>query len=128
VSWQGRTNNLAASYSHIIAGGGGLIGAVQMDGASLSAGQQITKTLNASVAGGYSQNNVLDTLLPAASNGHSVYGTVSLQQQFGQHLSVQAGYTRLHQSYSNVAVLSSIPDTNREFISVSYQFSKALGR
>lgn len=128
LSWQGRTNNLAASYSHIIAGGGGLIGAVQMDGASLSAGQQITKTLNASVAGGYSQNNVLDTLLLAASNGHSIYGTVSLQQQFGQHLSVQAGYTRLHQSYSNVAVLSSVPDTNREFISVSYQFSKALGR
>ena len=128
LSWQGRTNNLAASYSHIIAGGGGLIGAVQMEGASLSAGQQITKTLNASVAGGYSQNNVLDTLLLAASNGHSIYGTVSLQQQFGQHLSVQAGYTRLHQSYSNVAVLSSVPDTNREFISVSYQFSKALGR
>jgi hypothetical protein len=128
LSWQGRQNNFAASYSHSIAGGGGLIGAVQMDSASLSAGQQITKTLSGSLAGGYSQNNLLDTLLPAETYGHSIYGTVSLQQQFGQHVILQAGYTRLHQSYSNVAVLSTAPDTNREFISISYQFSKALGR
>ena len=128
LSWQGRQNNVEVSYSHSIAGGGGLIGAVQMDSASLSAGQQITKTLSGSLAGGYSQNNLLDTLLPAETYGHSIYGTVSLQQQFGQHVTLQAGYTRLHQSYSNVAVLSTAPDTNREFISISYQFSKALGR
>jgi hypothetical protein len=128
LSWQGGRNNFAASYSHSIAGGGGLIGAVQMDSASFSAGQQITKTLSGSLGGGYSQNNQLDTLLPAANYGHSIYGTVSLQQQFGQRMGLQAGYTRLHQSYSNVAVLATSPDTNREFISISYQFSKALGR
>ncbi len=128
LSWQGGRNNFAASYAHTIAGGGGLIGAVQMDSASFSAGQQITKKLSGSLGGGYSQNNQLDTELPAANSGHSIYGTVSLQQQFGQHIGLQAGYARLHQSYSNVAVLATAPDTNREFISISYQFSKALGR
>jgi hypothetical protein len=38
------------------------------------------------------------------------------------------GYTRLHQAYSNVAVLSTAPDTNREYVSISYQFSRPLGR
>ena len=64
----------------------------------------------------------------ASSDGHTVSGTASVQQQFGQHLNLQLGYTRLHQNYSTVAVLASIPNTNREFVSISYQFSRPLGR
>ena len=37
------------------------------------------------------------------------------------------GYTRLHQDYSGVAVLATTPNTNREFVSISYQFSKTSG-
>ncbi len=127
-SWQGKRNNLALSYLHKVSGGGGLNAAVQMDSASLSAGQQVTKTLSASLGAGYSQNNALDRQIPGLSYGHSIFGSASLQQQLGQHIGVQLGYTRLHQSYSNVAVLATAPDTNREFVSISYQFSKALGR
>jgi len=128
LSWQGRLNSLAVSYSHVIASGGGLFGAVKMDSATASVRQQLTKTLNASLGGGYTQNNVLSSSLSGASSGHTVSGTVSLQQQVGQHLNLQLGYTRLHQVYSNVAVISVTPDTNREFVSLSYQFSRPLGR
>jgi hypothetical protein len=128
LAWQGRLNTLAASYSHVIAGGGGLIGAVQMDSAAASVQQRITKTLTGSVSGTYAQNDVLGTPILGASNGHSISGTASLQQQFGQHLSVQLGYTRLHQDYSGISVLASTPNTNREFVSLSYQFSRPLGR
>jgi hypothetical protein len=128
ISWQGRLNSLAVSYSHIISGGGGLVGAVQMNSASASIRQQITRSLSGSLAGAYAQNDVLGSALPRANNGHTVSGTASLQQQFGQHLALQLGYTRLHQSYSGVPVLSLTPDTNREFVSVSYQFSRPLGR
>jgi hypothetical protein len=127
LSWQGRFNSLAVSYSHIIAGGGGLVGAVHLDNASLSARQQITKIISGSLAGAYSQNNVLGDLL-IGNNGHSIQGTASLQQLVGQHLNLQLGYTRIYQNYSNVAVISSAPNTNREFISLSYQFSRPLGR
>ena len=51
-----------------------------------------------------------------------------LQQQFREHLEVQLGYTRLHQSYGGVAVLAATPDTNREFVALSYRFSRGLGR
>lgn len=129
MNWQGRVTTLAVAYSHIVTGGGGLIGAVQMDGASASIRQQLARRLSASVSGGYAQNQVMGSLAATAvsSNGHSVSGTAALQQQFGEHLSFQLGYTRLHQSY-NVAAITSTPDTNREFVSVSYQFARPLGR
>ena len=128
LGWQGRLNSFALSYMHGIAGSGGLRGAVQMDSATASARQQITRTLSASLTGGYAQNNVIGSSLNSTYDGHTVSGMASLQQQIGQHLGVQLGYTRLHQTYSNVAVLAATPDTNRVFVSLSYQFSKALGR
>jgi hypothetical protein len=128
LSWQGRLSNLAISYSHVISSGGGLVGAVRTDSASASIRQQLSRTLSASLAGGYAQNDVLAATPLFSSNGHTVSGTATLQQQFGQHLNLQLGYTRLHQDYSSVAVLAATPDTNREFVSISYQFSRPLGR
>jgi|HubBroStandDraft_4_1064222.scaffolds.fasta_scaffold18084_2 hypothetical protein len=135
LGWQGHLSTLSASYVHLISNGGGLIGAVRMDNASASIRQQLTRRLSASVAGGYTQNDVLDapttvnsTGQIVSSNGHTVLGTGTLQQQFGQHLNLQVGYTRIHQYYPAVAALATTPNTNREFVSISYQFAKALGR
>ena len=128
LGWQGRLNSFALSYTHIVSSSGGLIGAVKQDSATASAKQRITKTLSASVTGGYAQNNVLGGPPGGATNGHSISGTASLQQQIGQHLGVQLGYTRVHQSYGNIEVISPTPDTNREFVSIAYQFSRPLGR
>ena len=128
IGWQGRLNSFALSYTHIVSSGGGLIGAVQLDSATASVRQRLTKTLSASFGGGYAQNNVLGAeLFGANNNGHPISGGTSLQQQLGQHL-VAIGYTRVHQSYSGVPVISAAPDTNREFVSISYQFSRPLGR
>lgn len=128
LSWQGHQNSLAVSYSHLISGGGGLFGAVHMDSASASLGQQITRSLGGSLTGAYTQNDILGAVLGGGNNGHTVSGTASLHQQFGEHIGIEVGYTRLHQSYSNVPVLSLAPNTNREFVSVSYHFSRPLGR
>jgi hypothetical protein len=112
----------------MISGGGGLIGAVQMDSAAASVRQQITRTLSGSFSGQYTQNYGLGGELSGTSNGHTISGSAYLQRTFGPHLNLQLGYTRLHQNYSNVAILSLTPDTNRESISLSYQFSSPLGR
>jgi hypothetical protein len=133
ASWQGHLSSLAISYAHLISSGGGLIGAVKTDNVSASIRQQLRRTLNATVAGGYADNDILTAAPQTGGNGHTVSGTASLQQQIGQHLNVQLGYTRLHQAYSTqgafaVPVLAATPDTNREFVSISYQFSRPLGR
>jgi len=128
LGWQAKLTSIAVSYEHIISSGGGLAGAVQLNSANLSARQQITRMLNASRTGGYAQNNVIGGQTLRTNSGHSISGSAFLQQMIGQHLSIQLGYTRLHQSYSNVQAISAAPDTNRESISIAYQFSRPLGR
>ena len=127
MSWQGRVSNIALSFSHEISGGGGLNGAVKMDAASANFRRQISKTLTGSVGVAYTKNDVLQSSLAPSSNGHTVSAAASLQRQFRQ-FNAGLGYTRLQQSYSGVAVISAAPDTNREYVSVSYQFSRPLGR
>jgi hypothetical protein len=128
LNWQGRFTSLALSYSRVIAPGGGLVGAAHTDSAGGIIRRQITRRLSGAVNAGYAQNRVIAGTFAGSENGHTVFGTASLQQSFGQHLNAAIGYTRLHQSYSQIAVLAATPDTNREFISISYLFSRPLGR
>ncbi len=122
LNWQAQHSSIAASYLHSISGGGGLVGAVKLDSANASVRQQLTRNVSAALAGTYANNGVLAL---SDLGGHSVSGSASLGRQVGEHLNLQAGYTRLHQTYS---VFSANPDTNREWVSISYQFARPLGR
>jgi hypothetical protein len=126
--WRGQFSSLAFNYSHVVAGGGGLIGAVHMDSGAVSLRRQLTRTLSGSVNGGYTQNKLIGNSTALGADGHSLFGTASVQKQVGEHLNFEAGYTCLHQSYGSIPVLAKNPDTNREYISISYQLSRPLGR
>lgn len=126
--WQGRLTSFAASYSQTINGGGGLSGAVHASSANASLHQQLTRKLSAAIGASYSDNSVLDALATLNSGGHTISGNASVQRQLGQRLNLQLQYTRLHQSYSNIAAISAIPDQNRVAVNISYQFMRPLGR
>lgn len=126
LNWQGRLTSFALSYNHTIAPGSGLIGAVRSDNGAASFSRQITRALSGSLIGGYAQNEYLGSSL-LGYNGHSFFGTATIDRRLGQHLSVELGYTCLHQSYSAVTVPAT-PNTNREFISIHYEFARPLGR
>jgi hypothetical protein len=133
LAWQERQTNFAISYSRKIAPGGGLIGAVHQDAGAISVRRQLSRTMSGGFEGQYASNRLLDTgLLQAAGgfngSGHSITGTVSIDRQLGEHFELGLGYSRLHQSYSNISAVSSAPDTNRGWVSVSYQFARPLGR
>jgi hypothetical protein len=128
LSWQGRLTTLAVSGSHLISSGGGLGAAVHLDSVTPSIRRQLFKTLSGSISGGYSENNVIGTFLGGGYNGHSIFGTAEVDQLVGPRLSIRLGYTRLHQSYAGVPAIAMNPDTNREFIAVSYHFSRPLGK
>jgi hypothetical protein len=122
MNWQGLRTAATISYSHTVSGGGGLVGAVRLDSANASIKQQLTKNSSASLAGFYGNNGVLAL---SSLGGHSISGSAALQRQFGEHVRLQAGYTRLHEDYNFIVAQ---PDTNREWISISYQFARPLGR
>jgi hypothetical protein len=128
VAWQGRLTSLAASYSKAISDGGGLSGAIQFNNAVASLRRQFTRTLGASVRASYANSSVLDQLHASNIGGHTIEGDAAIQRQIGEHFNLQLQYMRLHQSYSDIAAISSTPDRNRGVVSISYQFSRPLGR
>jgi len=128
MGWQGKLTSFAASYSKEINDAGGLIQAVQFYAATASLRRQLARTLSMSIGGSYAKNSALNLPTALLTTGHSISGNASVQRQIGQHLSLQLRYTRLQQSYSNIVVLSSVPNTNLVMATISYQFTRPLGR
>jgi hypothetical protein len=126
LNWGGRRSALAVSYARTVTGGGGLIGAGLSNVASASARLRITKNVSGSVDGSYNNRNMIQLVGLPNMSGHAITGDVSLERRMGAHLAARAGYTRLHQQYQDVTVIA--PNTNREWISLSYEFSRPLGR
>lgn len=128
LGWQSERTALAASYTHSIIGGGGLIGATQADAATALVRQRVATGWTAELNGSYVNNRVIPVIDLPITNGHSLAASAALTREFNSRLRVQAGYTRLHQVYEDLSEISQYPDTNREWVTVSYLFTKALGR
>ena len=129
IDWLRSHTNFVASYLRTITGGVGLPGAFNSNSANASVNWQIARTWAAGSAASYSINKNVTPLFSSSNpGGHTISGTVTIQYSITEHLKAELGYARLHQSYSGIAVISSAPDSNREFISLSYLFTRPLGR
>jgi hypothetical protein len=128
LAWHGTHVSFSAGYGRRISDGGGLSGAVHSNSADTSVRWRFAKTLTAAFGGNYVSNRVLDALPTFSTGGHSVSANVSLQHPLSEQLGVQAGYTRLHQSYANLDAISGAPDRNTIWVSLSYSFDRPLGR
>ena len=128
MGWQGRLTSFALSTSRALNDSGGLSGAVEAISVNASVRRQITRNVSGSVGGSYASNSVLGALPTLNTSGHTVSGNASVQRQVGEHFNLQLQYMHLHQSYSDVAVLSAVPNRDRVAINISYQFSRPLGR
>ncbi len=126
LDWRGQFTSAALSYSHTVRGGSGLSGAVQLDEAGFTGRLRFSPALSASLSGFYANNRLLAPSI-VSSNGHTISGTIAVQRTFGEHFGAELGYSRLRQVYS-IPVLATAPNTNRVFISFSYNFSRPLGR
>jgi len=129
VGWQARHAGFAASYSYGVSAGGGLNGAFDTQSAAATGRWQLTRswTLGATVSYAITKA-VSEVVSQSDSGGHSFVGTVAVQHPVGEHLTMELGYTRLQQSYGNIAVIANAPDANREYIAIAYRFARPLGR
>jgi hypothetical protein len=129
MGWQRMRTNLAASYSRSVSGAGGMLGAFQSDSARASVRFRCARTWIVAAAGDYwLQKAALPAFIMPSSGGHGVSGTSTVQHTMGEHITAEFGYTRVHQSYASVAAVSANPDSDRGYVSISYQFTKPLGR
>lgn len=126
LNWRARRSALALSYARSITAGGGLIGAGRSDTVSASARQRVTKNLTAVVEAGYADRNSILLFDLPAMNGHSISGDVSVERRVGAHFAMKAGYARLYQHYDEESAIA--PNIGREWVSISYEFARPLGR
>jgi hypothetical protein len=129
VGWQGVRTNLAVSYSRQVSAGGGLLGAFDSSSANALARWQVSRALTAGASANYAINNSITSFLNAgAQNGHSLSGAATVGYTINQHFVMNFEYDRVHQSYNGIAAISSNPNSDRETISLAWQFIRPLGR
>lgn len=126
---QGEHTSFSAAYSRTVAGGGGLLGAFDINRANALGRWQMARLWFAQINGTYSiEKSDAPSGFAASPGGHTASAMLSFEHPIGERMKVSFGYDRLHQSYSGIAVLSTNPDSNREFISISYGITRPLGR
>jgi hypothetical protein len=130
MGWQRNHTNFTAIYSHSVSAGGGLLGTFYSDGGGLSARWQASRTWTLGANATYSslQSAASIPFLPSTLGGHSIGGTATVDHPLGERFGVSFEYDHLHQSYGDVAVISSNPDIDRGVVSVYWQFARPLGR
>jgi hypothetical protein len=129
MGWQGLRTNVAANYSREVTGGGGLLGAFVATNANLSTRWQIVRSWMVGANASYSINKSVTTFqLFAQPDGHTMSGFATVEHSLGTALSLTFEYDRVHQSYGGIAAISDNPNSNRETISLAWQFTRALGR
>jgi hypothetical protein len=127
--WQVERSSVAASLSRAVSGGGGLLGAYIRESANLHARHQFARTWTIDLGGGYGnyKNSAPQSLL-TYPGGHTINGEISLDHPIGEHLHSTIGYQRMHRTYSGSTALTVDPDADRAYFTLSYQFSRPIGR
>ena len=129
--WQTERADLAASYSHVVSGAGGLIGTYHADTASLSGRYLITRLWSVGAGANYSLFKSINSnpiVVIYGSGGHTIDGTAYLQRRISERLDAEAGYAYFHESYPFVSTTNYSPNSNRAFVSITYQIRRPLGR
>jgi hypothetical protein len=131
VGWQVLRANFAANYAHIVSGAGGLIGTFHSDTGSLSGQILMSRVWSIGASVDYSHYVNVNTAAPVEFSyypgGNSITGGIELQRRIGESVSMEAGYSHLHQSYPGVTN-NSQEDSNRGYVSISYHFNRPLGQ
>lgn len=126
-SWQTTRSGFSAGVARRISDGGGLPGAVQLTSVDGSFRYEWARNWTVRLGGSYGKNQLVETLGQQSQDISSSLGMVGVSHQIGEHVNIEASYVRAHQSSVGTSGTNSF-DRNRPQITVSYTFSRPLGR
>lgn len=129
IGWQGLHMNIAASYAQALTAGGGLVGPYHSRTGNVSARRQMSRTWTAEVSASYAINKAVSApFLLGAENGHSISGSAMVTRSIGRRTQFAIAYDRIQQSYAGIPAISNNPDANRVTASITWEFTRPLGR
>lgn len=129
IGWQAPRIAFALTYNHTVTEGEGVVGAYLSDAANLSTQLQLSPYWITTVSGSYSQLTPVSTsILNSTPGGHTISFAGEIGRQLGEHFTLALQYQYLHQNYRGIPSLAANPDSSRETASITYHFSRLLGR
>jgi hypothetical protein len=128
LGWQGRRGSLAGNYSQSATAGGGILGVFKANTTSGTGNWKLSQTWTGSVSASYRTFVSIGQSASRAVSSNYTVAQATVTRSLGTRMYVNFGYQHLSQNYTDIAVLTANPNSNREFVSVNYQLTKALGR
>ena len=132
IGWHGYRTGLAMTYSRLGTAGEGVVGGFMTNAAIGSATWEMAHRWTLALEAGYT---AIGNLLPVTTaqviqNGHTVSGTAVVAHDLTANLRVTGSYARLQQSYGNVNIpaIANNPNSDRVLVSLTYLFSRPIGR
>jgi hypothetical protein len=126
--WQGERTSLRVEANRKVTDGGGLQGVVILNSVSGGIRRQLSRSATAGFSVGYGHNRALGLVAEGQSPLISVQGTVGLEQRLGQSLLLRLDYGRDYQEGSTFTPTGGSINHNRGSVSLSYSFTRPLGR
>jgi len=126
VGWQGIRTGVSATFSRRVDGGGGLLGTVDRYNGSFEVRRQFAPRWMGTIGLLYDDDHPID--LTSEGTFRTLSATAGVQRQVGQNWTVGLNYSRVHQDYGIVSAAQLFPDHNRALLSISYFFSRPLGK
>ena len=128
LNWNGQRTSFLAEAARTASDGGGLLAAVQLTMADAAVRRQLTQMLTVQLGGAYG----LSDPLAITSHGYSALknasGSFAISRRLGTSISLTAGYSYVYQLQQNTAPGVTNVHHNRAWVSVSYAFTRPLGR
>jgi hypothetical protein len=127
-SWQTNHLGFETNLAHKISDGGGLAAAVRLTTLDAYVRYEWAKNWLARFGGSYGKNELIEPLATFSQDSRSAIGLVAISHQIGEHLTIEASYVRANQKYLDASNGWVAFNRNRPQISISYGFSRPIGR
>jgi len=128
LNWNGERTSFLAEAAHTASDGGGLYGTVQLTMVDASVRHQFTRTLTVQLGGAYGLSDPVGVAFLGYSALKNASGSFAVSRRLGTSMSLTTGYSYVNQLQQNTVPATAAVHHNRAWISVSYGFTRPLGR
>lgn len=129
IGWQGTRTSFSAGYSRSVWELPGLFGAQDSTTSNANVRWLMSRTWSLGANANYQIQRSAGPVAPVGSgSGHTVSGSVSAGRAIREHLQLSFVYYRMHQSYAGIAAIANNPNSDQASVSLSYRFTRPLGR